>query len=195
MFHSIFHTDIMKTFAYEFLKQLSLSHKTCPIKTGINIGCVLIGLHQNVCVPVSVCVWHIQHSNCVSLVGQWGIEVLNPILNLYLSYRGGGDVAQVPTICHGPQFRGIEYGWETTQGPGVATGSRFRLWGCSLICYQIGSGAVDSSAAKLIKIYFNEDKTDSMALSLWVFCYRGTQYRLHCTRGWPNRKHSQKKWS
>lgn len=38
--------------------------------------------------------WHIQHSNCVSLAGQWGIEVLNPILNLYLSYRGGGDVVK-----------------------------------------------------------------------------------------------------
>lgn len=85
---------------------------------------VLIGLHQSVC--LCVCVWHIQHSNCVSLVGQRGIGVLNPILNLYLSYRGGGVAARAPTICHGPQFRGIEYGWETSRGPGVATGSRFR---------------------------------------------------------------------
>ena len=125
------------------------------------------------CVCVSVCVWHIQHSNCVSLVGQWGIEVLNPILNLYPSYRGGGDVAWVPTICHHPQFRGIEYGWETTQSPGVATGSRFRLWRCMLICYQTGSGVLDTSTAKLTKISLNEDKTDSVARSATVVLSAG----------------------
>lgn len=37
-----------------------------------------------------VCVWHLQNSNCVSLVGQLGFEVLNPILNLFLLFRRGG---------------------------------------------------------------------------------------------------------
>lgn len=160
----------MKTFVftYEFLinclsntHPISLSHThrhkhwLCSNWITTTRMCVFVCLR--------VCVWHIQHSNCVSLVGQWGIEVLNPILNLYLSYRGGGDVLWVPTICHRPQFRGIEYGWETTQGPGVATGSRFRRG--ALICYQTGSGAVDTSTAKLTKISLNEDKTDSVALT------------------------------
>lgn len=153
---------------------------------------VLIGLHQSVC--LYVCVWHIQHSNCVSLVGQRGIGVLNPILNLYLSYRGGegGCSASTNHMSRSPIQR--DWIWMRNKSGVLASplvAGLESVWECLLICSQTGSGTVDTSTAKLRKICFNDDKIVSMALRLWAFCCCSTQSSVQRggQRGWLLQNH------